>query len=189
MNDSGLSEVVNPSELFLSEMDQSVSGNAVTCVMEGSRPLLVEIQALVTPSNYGTPQRTASGFDQRRLSLLLAVLEKRAGMQFSGQDVYLNIAGGLKVVDTAADLSVICALASSYKDQPVRKNTFVVGEVGLGGEVRMIPNVEQRLKEGAKMGFTNCLTPVKSSSINTELKLISTGYIGQAITQILRHAP
>lgn len=189
MNDSGLSEVVNPSELFLSEMDQSVSGNAVTCVMEGSRPLLVEIQALVTPSNYGTPQRTASGFDQRRLSLLLAVLEKRAGMQFSGQDVYLNIAGGLKVVDTAADLSVICALASSYKDQPIRKNTFVVGEVGLGGEVRMIPNVEQRLKEGAKMGFTNCLTPAKCSHINTELKLIRTGYISQAITQILHHDP
>jgi DNA repair protein RadA/Sms len=186
MDEKGLNEVSNPSALFLSEMDQSVSGNAVTCVMEGSRPLLVEVQALVTPSNYGNPQRTASGFDQRRLSLLLAVLEKRAGLQFSGQDVYLNIAGGLKVTDTAADLAVICALASSFHDRSLLPNTFVMGEVGLGGEIRMIPHLEQRLKEGRKMGFRSSLSPESDSDLKPDLNLIHTNYIHQAIRRILK---
>jgi DNA repair protein RadA/Sms len=185
MNDKGLSEVANPSELFLSEMDQGVSGNAVTCIMEGSRPLLVEVQALVTPGSYGTPQRTASGFDQRRLSLLLAVLEKRAGIQFTGQDVYLNIAGGLKVSDTAADLAVICALASSIRERPLIQNLFVVGEVGLGGEIRMVPHLEQRLKEGGKMGFKKSLSPVPESVLNTEIDSIQVNYIQQAIPRVL----
>jgi DNA repair protein RadA/Sms len=185
MNDKGLSEVANPSELFLSEMDQGVSGNAVTCIMEGSRPLLVEVQALVTPGSYGTPQRTASGFDQRRLSLLLAVLEKRAGIQFTGQDVYLNIAGGLKVSDTAADLAVICALASSIRERPLIQNLFVIGEVGLGGEIRMVPHLEQRLKEGGKMGFKKSLSPVPESVLNTEIDSIQVNYIQQAIPRVL----
>lgn len=185
MNEQGLSEVVNPSELFLSEMDQEVSGNVVACVMEGSRPLLVEVQALVTPSSYGTPQRTASGFDQRRLSLLIAVLEKRVGMQLSGQDVYLNIAGGLKVADTAVDLAVICALASSFKDKPVLQNTIVVGEVGLGGEIRRVPHLEQRLKEGAKMGFTKSLSPDTSGGAESGMELIGVKYIHQAIHKAL----
>ena len=185
MDDKGLSEVANPSELFLSEMDQGVSGNVVTCIMEGSRPLLVEVQALVTPGSYGTPQRTASGFDQRRLSLLLAVLEKRAGLQFTGQDVYLNIAGGLKVSDTAADLAVICALASSIRDLPLIQNLFVIGEVGLGGEIRMVPHLEQRLKEGAKMGFKKSLSPVPESVLNTEIDSIQVNYIQQAIPRVL----
>jgi DNA repair protein RadA/Sms len=186
MNSKGLKEVVNPSELFLSEMDQDVSGNAVTCVMEGSRPLLVEVQALVTPSNYGTPQRTASGFDQRRLSLLLAVLEKRAGLQLSGQDVYLNIAGGMKISDTAADLAVVCALASSYRDRPLLQNTFVIGEVGLGGEVRLVPHLDQRLNEGSKMGFKYSLSPEYKSVLATEIDLLHANYIHQAIQKILK---
>lgn len=181
MNDQGLKEVTNPSELFLSGMDQNVSGNVVTCVMEGSRPLLVEVQALVTPSSYGMPQRTASGFDQRRLSLLLAVLEKRAGFGFSNQDVYLNIAGGFKVADTAADLAISCALASSLKDRPLIQDTVVVGEVGLGGEVRMIPHLEQRLKEGSKMGFKRVLAPAKTTSGRTAIDLMKVKYIHQAI--------
>src|SRR5699024_7305489 len=119
MKQSGLVDVLNPSQLFLSDYDSSVSGNAVICSIEGSRPLLVEMQALATASNYGTPQRTANGFDHRRLSLLLAVLEKRGGYQFSGQDVYLNVAGGMKVSDPAADLGVVCALVSSLLDKSI----------------------------------------------------------------------
>lgn len=185
MNDQGLKEVTNPSELFLSGMDQNVSGNVVTCVMEGSRPLLVEVQALVTPGSYGTPQRTASGFDQRKLSLLLAVLEKRAGYGFSGQDVYLNIAGGFKITDTAADLAVCCALASSFKDKPLITDTIVVGEVGLGGEVRMIPHLEQRLKEGRKLGFNRVVAPEKAITGQTGIDLQRVKYIHHAISKTL----
>jgi len=185
MNDQGLKEVTNPSELFLSGMDQNVSGNVVTCIMEGSRPLLVEVQALVTPSNYGTPQRTASGFDQRRLSLLLAVLEKRAGLAFSGQDVYLNIAGGFKITDTAADTAVCCALASSLKDVPLISDAIVVGEVGLGGEVRMVSHMEPRLKEGKKMGFKKALVPEKATAGRTNMDLLRVKYIHQAISKAL----
>lgn len=159
MRENGLKEVLNPSSLFLSEMKSSVSGNCVTCVMEGSRPILIEVQALVTPSNYSTPQRTASGFDQRRLSLLIAVLEKRAGLGFAGQDVYLNIAGGLRISDTAADLAVMKALASSLSDKPAGEQTLYVGEVGLGGEIRRIPFLNQRLKEAEKMGFKQAVLP------------------------------
>lgn len=159
MKGSGLQEVSNPSALFMSDSELEVSGNAITCVMEGSRPILAEVQALVSPSSYGTPQRTASGFDQRRLALLIAVLEKRGGMQFTGQDVYLNIAGGLKVSDPAADLAVISALASSLKDSITPKNTLYFGEVGLGGEVRKVSFSDQRLREADKMGMKTAVIP------------------------------
>lgn len=159
MKESGLIDVLNPSQLFLSEYDSKVSGNAVICSIEGSRPLLVEVQALVTPSNYGTPQRTANGFDYRRLSLLLAVLEKRGGYQFSGQDVYLNIAGGLKVNDPAADLGVTLALVSSLLDKPISNKMAFLGEVGLGGEVRAVNKVDHRLGEIHKLGFAHAVVP------------------------------
>lgn len=159
MKGNGLQEVPNPSQLFLSDSGQKVSGNAITCVMEGSRPILAEVQALVSPSNFGTPQRTASGFDQRRLSLLIAVLEKRAGFQFTGQDVYLNIAGGLKVSDPAADLAIVAALASSLKDRDNPSDTLYVGEVGLGGEIRKVAFPEQRIREAEKMGLGNVVMP------------------------------
>ncbi len=181
MRDSGLYEISNPSDLFLAEMKGDISGNCVTCIMEGTRPILIEVQALVTPSSYSTPQRTASGFDQRRLSLLIAVLEKRAGMSFNGQDVYLNVAGGLKVSDTAADLAVMAALASSLKDQPVREKAIYLGEVGLGGEVRRVPFLNQRLKEAEKMGFKSAYLPVSEAAGNLNISLKPAEHITKAL--------
>lgn len=181
MRDSGLHEVSNPSDLFLSERNHTVSGNCVTCVMEGSRPILIEVQALVTPSSYSTPQRTASGFDQRRLSLLIAVLEKRAGMGFAGQDIYLNIAGGLKISDTAADLAVMTALASSLIDTPIEGGTLLIGEVGLGGEIRRVPFLSQRLKEAEKMGFKKSVLPNSETAGSYKLTLETAGTISQVI--------
>lgn len=186
MRESGLIDVLNPSQLFLSGFESETSGNAVICSVEGSRPLLVEVQALVTPSNYGTPQRTANGFDHRRLSLLLAVLEKRGGYQFSGQDVYLNIAGGLRVNDPAADLGVICALVSSYKDKAISGNTAFIGEVGLGGEIRAVNRIEQRLNEIQKMGFKKALIPKGGNRHKKkDLATLQVGHIAQAIKKAL----
>jgi DNA repair protein RadA/Sms len=181
MRDSGLHEVVNPSDLFLSEMNSTVSGNCVTCIMEGSRPILIEVQALVTPSNYSTPQRTASGFDQRRLQLLIAVLEKRAGLGFAGQDVYLNIAGGIKISDTAADLAVMAALASSLQDKPVEDKTLFVGEVGLGGEIRRVPFLIRRLQEAEKMGFKKAVLPNSETAGSFKLTLKAADTVSKAI--------
>ncbi len=181
MKEGGLEEVVNPSVLFMSDSEIEVSGNSLTCVMEGTRPILVEVQALVTPSSYSTPQRTASGFDQRRLSLLIAVLEKRAGLSFAGNDVYLNIAGGLKVTDPSADFAVVSALISSLKDKPLKRDTVYFGEVGLGGEVRKVPFFEQRVRETEKMGLKKVVAPkvkaaemsvmVQSAAVITDLRL------------------
>ena len=186
MKESGLEDVLNPSQLFLSEYNSKVSGNAVICSIEGSRPLLVEVQALVTPSNYGTPQRTATGFDHRRLSLLLAVLEKRGGYQFSGQDVYLNIAGGLKVNDPAADLGVTMALVSSFLDKPISNKVAFLGEVGLGGEVRTVNKIDHRLTEINKLGFGHAVIP-KSNTIQDgkDLKTFRVTNISSAIKKAL----
>lgn len=170
MNEDGLTDILNPSQLFLSDYKNEVSGNAVVCTIEGSRPLLIEVQALVTPSNYGTPQRTASGFDHRRLSLLLAVLEKRGGYQFSGQDVYLNVAGGIRLNDTAGDLGVICALISSFLDKPLPNDMVFLGEVGLGAEIRTVPKLEQRLGEVDKLGFKRAIIP-RANNFNKKSKL------------------
>ncbi len=159
MKEDGLIEVSNPSELFISNKTKGVSGNAIVCTMEGSRPLLIEVQALVTPSAYGTPQRTANGFDRNRLALLLAVLEKRAGYSFSNHDVYLNIAGGFRLNDPAGDLSVCCALVSSLLDKAINQRWAFIGEVGLGGEVRTVPHIAQRKKEAAKLGFQGSIVP------------------------------
>ncbi|WP_445666439.1 DNA repair protein RadA [Fodinibius sp. AD559] len=186
MKESGLEDVLNPSQLFLSEYNSKVSGNAVICSIEGSRPLLVEVQALVTPSNYGTPQRTATGFDHRRLSLLLAVLEKRGGYQFSGQDVYLNIAGGLKVNDPAADLGVTMALVSSFLDKPISNKVAFLGEVGLGGEVRTVNKIDHRLTEINKLGFGHAIIP-KSNNVESgnDLKTSGVTNISSAIKKAL----
>lgn len=164
MKETGLIEILNPSQLFLSEYNEKVSGNAVICSIEGSRPLLIEVQALVTTSSYGTPQRTANGFDHRRLSLLLAVLEKRGGYQFSSQDVYLNVAGGLKINDPAADLGVTLALVSSLLDKPISHKIAFVGEVGLGGEIRAVNKIDQRLGEIQKMGFEHAIVPAANQA-------------------------
>ena len=159
MAENGLRPVSNPSELLLSQRDEPVSGVAVACTVEGMRPMLVETQALVTPAVYGTPQRTATGFDSRRLSMLLAVLEKRGGLAFGQRDVFLNIAGGLKVEDPAVDLAVVAALVSSFEDLPVPLDTAFCGEVGLSGEVRAVPRIEQRAAEAAKLGYKRLFLP------------------------------
>ncbi len=187
MREDGLEDVLNPSQLFLSESNSQVSGNTVVCTIEGTRPLLIEVQALVTNSNYGTPQRTANGFDHRRLSMLLAVLEKRGGYQFSGQDVYLNIAGGLKLNDPAGDLGVMCALVSSLLDKPVADNAVLLGEVGLGGEIRAVNRIDQRLGEVRKLGFSNAYVPQASKIGQSmgELKLVKVKNSIQAIKKAL----
>ena len=159
MDATGLKEISNPSELFLSEYDPKISGNAVVCSIEGTRPLLIEVQALVTPSSYGMPQRTASGFDNRRLSLLLAVLEKRCGWQFSTHDVFLNVAGGMKITETSSDLGVACALVSSLSGKAPGEPMVMIGEIGLGAEIRRVAQLSKRLDEAEAMGFRQALVP------------------------------
>ena len=153
MTGQGLRVVANPSQLLIAQREDVLSGTAIAATLEGLRPLLVEVQALVTPSVYGTPQRTATGFDNRRLQLLLAVLEKRGGFHFGLKDVFLNIAGGLKIEDPSIDLAVLCALLSSYEDLPLPAHTCFTGEVGLSGEIRAVGRIEQRIAEAAKLGF------------------------------------
>jgi DNA repair protein RadA/Sms len=153
MNDTGMSPVLNPSELLITQKEEQLSGIAIAATIEGQRPLLIEVQALVTQSVYGTPQRTVSGFDLRRLQLLLAVLEKRGGFHFGVKDVFLNIAGGLKVEDPSIDLAVLCALLSSFEDVPLAQDLCFAGEVGLSGEIRAVNRVEQRIAEAEKLGF------------------------------------
>lgn len=179
MKNGGLIQVTNPSGLFVSENGMEVSGNCITCIMEGSRPILVEVQTLVSPGAYSTPQRTANGFDQRRLSMLIAVLEKRGGVSLGGQDVYLNIAGGLKVSDPAADLAVIAALRSSVKDIPVPSGNIYFGEVGLGGEIRQVPFADQRIREAEKMGLANAVIPKGKTNSGSAITLKSCDLISQ----------
>ncbi len=159
MHDSGLSEVNNPSEIFLHDRGENITGSVVAATVEGTRPVLLEVQALVTPSNYGNPQRVVTGFDYRRLSILLAVLEKRMKLRLSAQNVFVNLSGGLKVDEPAIDLAVCSAVASSFWEKSVRKDVVVVGEVGLSGELRTVANTEKRIKESAKLGFRKILMP------------------------------
>ncbi|HMK24681.1 MAG TPA: DNA repair protein RadA [Chitinophagaceae bacterium] len=153
MTDEGMKGVLNPSEILITQKEDHLSGIAIAATIEGMRPLLIEVQALVTQSVYGTPQRTVSGFDLRRLQLLLAVLEKRGGFHFGMKDVFLNIAGGIKVEDPSIDLAVICALLSSYEDVPLPQHICFAGEVGLSGEIRAVNRIDQRIAEAEKLGF------------------------------------
>ena len=153
MTATGMRAVLNPSEILITQKEDSLSGIAIASILEGLRPLLIEVQALVTQSVYGTPQRTSSGFDLRRLQLLLAVLEKRGGFHFGVKDVFVNIAGGLKVEDPSTDLAMVCALLSSYEDVPVPQQICFAGEVGLSGEIRAVNRIEQRIAEASRLGF------------------------------------
>ncbi len=153
MTDAGMRAVTNPSEILITQKEDALGGIAIAATLEGQRPLLIEVQALVTQSVYGTPQRAVTGFDLRRLQLLLAVLEKRGGFHFGVKDVFLNIAGGLKVEDPSTDLAVLSALLSSYEDVPIPHNLCFAGEVGLSGEIRAVHKVEQRIAEAEKLGF------------------------------------
>ncbi len=154
MNEGGLRQVSNPSEILLQQKEENLSGTAISATVEGIRPLLIEVQALVTQAVYGMAQRTVNGFDLRKLQLILAVLEKRGGFAFGAKDVFLNLAGGLKVEDPALDLAVACALLSSFSDIPIPSNYAFAGEVGLSGEVRSVSRIEQRISEAEKLGFT-----------------------------------
>ena len=162
MRDVGLRQVANPSEIFLSERGFGVSGAAVVCAMEGTRPVLVEVQALVTETSYGTPQRNATGYDYGRLQMLLGVLEKREGFRMSQHDVFVNVAGGVTLDEPAVDLGVILAVASSFRDVPTDPHTALIGEIGLGGEVRAVTQLMPRLKEAEKLGFKRAVAPASS---------------------------
>ncbi len=159
MKQSGLEDVENPSTLFLGQRQDDISGSSVICTMEGSRPFLIEIQALVTPTSYGMPQRTSTGIDSKRLSLLLAVLEKRIGLRLGTYDVFVNAAGGARIDEPPADLGILTAIASSFNDRVADPHTTLIGEVGLGGEIRAVPQIEQRLDEAAKLGFKRAYIP------------------------------
>jgi len=188
MHEDGLHEVKNPSEIFLSEREKEISGSVITSSIEGTRPILLEVQALVTPSVYGNPQRVATGFDYRRLSILLAVLEKRANLKLSSYNVFLNIAGGIKIEEPAVDLAVCCAIASSYTNRFAKNSTVVIGEVGLGGEVRSVSNIEKRIQEAYKLGFKSIVVPnnnYKSLNIKNSIEIIPVENIISALKQVL----
>ena len=175
MHGAGLREVANPSEILISNRDENMSGIAIAATMEGLRPMLIEIQALVSTAAYGTPQRSSTGFDLRRLAMLLAVLEKRCGFRLGIKDVFLNIAGGLRVDDPAIDLAVVCAVLSSSEDIPINPKCSFAGEIGLSGEIRPVNRVEQRIREAEKLGFSQIfvsqhnLKGLSTKGLNIEL--------------------
>lgn len=159
MEGNGLSQVENPSLALLSGRPNNVSGSCVVCVMEGSRPILAEVQALVTKTGFGTPRRTANGFDYNRMNLLLAVLEKRAGYFFGVLDVYINVVGGLRIDDPSADLSIAVSLVSSLSDKVVPEDLIAFGEIGLGGEIRNVNRISDRVREASRLGFKKAIVP------------------------------
>ena len=171
MLDTGLSQVENPSLMLISGRPKNTSGTCIACAMEGSRPILAEVQALVSSSSFGNPRRMATGFDYSRMAMLLAVLEKRAGYFFGNMDAYINVIGGLKLDEPATDLCVALALISSLKDVPVRDDVLAFGEIGLGGEIRSVSHCEQRIREAARLGFKACIIPRHNfASVSPKLK-------------------
>ena len=172
MLDKGLVEVINPSLMLISGKPKNTAGTCIACVMEGSRPILAEVQGLVTASNYGNARRMSTGFDYNRMNMLLAVLEKRSGYFFNNCDAYINVVGGLRLDEPATDLSVALALISSLKDVPIRDDTLAIGEIGLGGELRSVSFCEQRIKEAERLGFNRCIIPKHN------LKTLSEGFKG-----------
>lgn len=189
MNEHGLEEVKNPSEIFLSRRQTEESGVAIAATIEGSRPILLEIQALVTPTSFAVPQRTATGFDLRRLQMILAVLEKRLGSRFFKNDVFVNIAGGVSLNDPGVDLAVASALVSSLRDETIAPSTVIIGEIGLTGEVRSVSNFEQRVLEAEKLGFKNVIVPKLNAEKFTKkvnIKMIASERISLALASIIK---
>lgn len=188
MRETGLEEIKNPSEVFLSERSYGTSGSTVVASMEGTRPILVEVQALVTQTNYGVPQRNSTGFDYRRLSLLLAVLEKRVGLQLGSCDVFVNIAGGVHIDEPAVDLGIATSIASSLRDIPVDSLSVAVGEIGLAGEIRTVGQIEKRVLEARKLGFQRIIVPknnVKGLKVNNGISVVGVDRIEQAMEELL----
>jgi len=186
MRDDGLDEVANPSELFLAERPKGVSGSVVIATMEGSRPLLVELQALVCSTQFGVPRRTTIGIDHHRVALLVAVLEKKVGLQLAGQDIFINVAGGVKLNEPAIDLGTICAIASSHLDRAVPADCLLLGEVGLAGEVRGISRPDIRVREAVKLGFGRCLLPPAAArQVKVEgIELIGVASVAEALERL-----
>lgn len=188
MRDNGLQEVKNPSEVFLSQRSFGTSGSTVVASIEGTRPILIEVQALVTPTSYGVPQRNTTGFDYRRLSLLLAVLEKRAGVMLGQYDVFANIAGGVRIDEPAADLGIAISIISSLRDKPVDSQSVTVGEIGLNGEVRTVSQIEKRVQEAAKLGFQRIILPknnTKGVQRDSGIQIVGVERIEEAIETLL----
>ncbi|WP_127584078.1 DNA repair protein RadA [Paenibacillus koleovorans] len=188
MNELGLREVTNPSELFISERPMNVSGSTVTASMEGTRPVLVELQALIASTNFPSPRRSATGIDHNRLTLIIAVLEKRIGLFLQNQDAYLNVAGGVKLDEPAVDLAAAVAIASSFKDRPVHPYDIVIGEVGLTGEVRSVSRIDARVREAHKLGFRRAIVPAKSMKGWTPpdgIEIIGVDTVAQALKAAL----
>jgi DNA repair protein RadA/Sms len=187
MHEEGLVEVKNPSEIFLNERADNITGSTITSSMEGTRPILLEVQALVTPSHYGNPQRVATGFDYRRLSILLAVLEKRSKLRLSSTNVFLNMAGGIKIDEPAVDLAVCCAIASSLMDKPANNTTVLIGEVGLGGEIRGVGHLDKRIQEAEKLGFQKVMVPkISKLPKNPKIKIFPIADINEAIERTIK---
>ncbi|MGI6280360.1 MAG: DNA repair protein RadA [Acutalibacteraceae bacterium] len=188
MTETGLKEVQNPSAMLLSGRMSDVPGGCITCVMEGTRPILAEVQALVTPSGFGNARRTATGFDFNRLNLLLAVLEKRLSLNFSNLDTYVNIVGGMRLDEPAADLAVAMSLVSGLRDITIDENIIAFGEIGLSGEIRSVPRVSSRIHEAARLGFTKCILPKSSlkqiSECPADLELVGVRSLKEAIAVI-----
>jgi len=188
MSSAGLLEVANPSEIFLSHRGEAASGSVVVGSVEGTRPLLVEVQALVSGSNYGVPQRVVSGLEHSRLVMLLAVLEKRYGLRLGTQDVFLNAAGGIRLNGPSVDLGMAAAIVSSYRDRPVEYTTMVVGEVGLGGEIRPVRLIQKRIREAQKLGFTRCIVPlanVTEGAGETSIRVVGVRDVSEALDEML----
>jgi len=187
MNESGLNEVANPSAVFLSERPENVPGSVVTASMEGTRPILVELQALASSSSFGNPRRTILGIDHNRVALLVAVMEKKLGMHLMGHDIFINVAGGVKIEEPAVDMGIVAAVASSFLDRPIQKGTIILGEIGLTGEVRAIGHVETRVAEAKKMGFNRCLVPqsnLKRTTGMKGIKLIGVKTVSEAMENL-----
>ncbi|TYO96660.1 DNA repair protein RadA/Sms [Geothermobacter ehrlichii] len=187
MRESGLVEVPNPSELFLAERPEGVAGSAVVPSLEGSRPILVELQALVSPTSFGTPRRTTIGFDHNRVALLGAVLEKKVGLSLLAQDIFLNVAGGVRLDEPAVDLGVAAALASSHLNRPIPSRTIVFGEIGLAGEVRAVSRPELRVKEASRLGFDRCFLPagnLKNLEAPEGLELVGVKSVAQMLDDV-----
>ena len=190
MNDTGLEEIPNPSEMLLEGRPKNTSGTCVMCVMEGSRPILAEVQALVTPTGFGTPRRMTNGYDFNRMSMLIAVLEKRAGYYFANTDVYLNIIGGLRINEPASDLSVVLALVSSLKDMILKDDVIAFGEIGLAGEIRGVSNAAQRVNEAVRLGFRKIIIPYHNyksipDDIKSQAQIVGVRTIRDAFTEIV----
>lgn len=187
MKQEGMCEVTNPSDILITEREDNPSGSCIIASVEGTRPILVEVQALTSQSVFGIPKRTGNGFDYNRLAVLIAVLEKRAGLMLGGQDIYINVAGGMKLVEPAVDLGIMVTVASAYKNIPIPKDTVVIGEVGLTGEVRRVNLIEKRLKEVEKLGFKTCIIPEnnkKGLKDTYKLDIIGVKNIGEALRKL-----